>query len=291
MTSRYPRGRVIFSIIALCSSSLAFGQPRGGAPALQNEVSFSYDASTSGDAQRGLSRGEVAIDTFEIGYQYRRRLASGAALQIGLELAQHEIDSTGLALPSDLSAVSLPIGFRTAINADWMLNTRFVPAIAGDDGPGSGAFTLLGVIIGTRQVTPAFAWSFGVIGRTHADNPVIPILGLNWNFAPDWSLIIGAPRTGIRHRLNENLEWGLGASIRGGTFHIDAAPGPGLGDTYLDFREIRVGVDIKYSLASTFTLQFEAGAVTDRRFDYYDRGFEYNGDSAAYARIGLSFEF
>ena len=35
----------------------------------------------------------------------------------------------------------------------------------------------------------------------------------------------------------------------------------------------------------------EAGAVLDRRFDYYERNFEYKGGSAGFARAGLRFGF
>jgi hypothetical protein len=70
------------------------------------------------------------------------------------------------------------------------------------------------------------------------------------------------------------------------------APGiPRLANTYLDYRELRVGVGGDFKLSETLSLSIDAGVMTDRRFEYYDRNYTLNGDPAAFVTLGISGRF
>ena len=64
-----------------------------------------------------------------------------------------------------------------------------------------------------------------------------------------------------------------------------------LGISFLDFREVRAGLGADVKLAEKWSLALEAGAVTDRKFDYFDRNYSLNGDAGWYGTLFLRTSF
>ena len=54
---------------------------------------------------------------------------------------------------------------------------------------------------------------------------------------------------------------------------------------------MRVGFGADLTLPAGFILTLDAGMVTDRQFNYYDRDYRLNGDPAAYGSIALRAKF
>jgi hypothetical protein len=140
-------------------------------------------------------------------------------------------------------------------------------------------------------------WSFGLNANGFSDNPVIPIVGVRWKFAPQWLFSVGFPRTGFAYELNERFTLRAGASFAGGSFRITknlGVPAPGiarLANTYLDFREVRAGVGLDYTFADRATLSLDVGAVTDRKFDYFDKNYRLDGDAGTYVALAIKSSF
>jgi hypothetical protein len=72
---------------------------------------------------------------------------------------------------------------------------------------------------------------------------------------------------------------------------VKDALAPGLGDTRLEYREFRLGGGFDYKLSTNLSAQVDAGAVVDRRFDYYNRSYTLDGKDAAYVSLGLTAKF
>jgi hypothetical protein len=166
------------------------------------------------------------------------------------------------------------------------------PALAAAGGDFSGdSLNLAALIAVGRQADPEFGWSVGVMGSARGKNRVLPFATLRWKFAPDWSLSVGFPRTGVFYQASESLQLGLGISMQGGVYHVSDAPAAGLGDTWLDYREFRTGLSADYRLTRAWSVAAEGGVALDRRFDYYDRGVKLDGQSTGYGRIALRYRF
>ena len=52
--------------------------------------------------------------------------------------------------------------------------------------------------------------------------------------------------------------------------------------------EIRVGAGLRYNFNRSLRLDVEAGVMTDRKFDYYDRDYTLNGDAGTFASVSLN---
>ena len=58
--------------------------------------------------------------------------------------------------------------------------------------------------------------------------------------------------------------------------------GPSLADTWLEYREIRVGLAAEYAFGRALSVRAELGRVVDQRFEYIDRDVKLNGESPLY---------
>lgn len=272
----------------------AGGPPNGFA---LNDVAATYSFSSDSDLERNGKVGSVEVNHFKFEASFALPAPDTWRLGTSLFWSRDEFELTGpVPLPEDVEAVGLSFlatkDLSREIGPGWSAMALVTPGFASDAGKVNGdSFNLFALATLGREVSPTFSWSFGVIGRTRADTPVLPVLGLDWRFAPDWKLTVGFPRTGVAYQFTSRLSLTAGVTVQGGTYHIAKAPAPGLTDTYLDYREIRAGVGAAYQITPRLSLVLDGGVTVDRNFDYYDRGVELDGKSAGFGRLNLRYRF
>ena len=90
-------------------------------------------------------------------------------------------------------------------------------------------------------------------------------------------------------RATEQLTLRAVATINGGDFRLADDPralaervGPSLADTWLEYREIRLGLAAEYAFSRALSVRAELGQVVDQRFEYIDRDLKLNGESPVY---------
>jgi hypothetical protein len=244
--------------------------------------------------------GEVGVDAAFFDWRSSAALTEATKFNYGLSWSGYAFSRFGpMAVPEKLQEISLALGATHRLNPQWLLIASVQPGLYGDlEGGSHEAFNAPVMFLATWRQSRELAWSFGLRADPFADKPVLPFVGVNWRFAPQWEFTIGFPRAGFSYEVSPALMLGLGLTVQGGSFHIADDPrpvsiavGPRLDDTYLDYREIRVGLGADYRLNDTLSLAVEAGAITDQKFDYYERGYTLNGDTAAFFTIGLSGRF
>ena len=105
------------------------------------------------------------------------------------------------------------------------------------------------------------------------------------------------PRAGFTWEVREKLSLNAGLSLQGGSYRVTenlGVPAPGvarLNNTYVQYREIRFGAGADWRLGEHLKLSLEAGVMTDRRFEYFDRNYTLNGSAAPYLTVGLGGRF
>ncbi len=263
------------------------------APAPSLIESFAVRGGYSSDADVGT--GSVAVSHFEVGVS--GRFAGGMGLS-GLTFKSYQLDATGpLPLPESLQQASVTIGLQHRFSPAWSVLALLRPGFYGDfeklDGDSFNAPLL---ILANYSAHPELVWTFGLNLNAVADYPVLPVAGVRWRFAPEWTLNLAFPRTDVTWQVNEALAYSLGVRIEGGTFRVTDSPlfAPGavrLDNTYLDFTEIRVGAGVSLALNETMKLELEAGFMADRKFDYYDRDYRLNSDAGGFVSLSLNGRF
>lgn len=277
------------------TASAQVGRAERSAPSLTEEYDFFVDYAAEGDIDRnGLALGEISVTSFGGGVRTFRPLnAQGRGIIVGLEWSEYQLDpQAGVPLPDQLRQIQLVAGLNYPINDRWTFGVYARPGlysdfedIGGDDVNMPTLFTF------TYVQSPELIWLFGINLDLFSKNPVIPAIGLRWGFAPAWTFSLGFPRTGFAYAATDRLTLHMGASLAGGSFHVSERQANGLRDTLLDYREIRVGVSAEYAISATLKVELETGQSVDRNFDYFDRDYEIEGDSAPYVRLSFGGKF
>jgi hypothetical protein len=288
-----PRFAAPLLLLSLGFGALAAsGQPSGFMPA-RTEVDFSAgyfrvaDTSVSGAADG--ARVGIASSQLRIGAS--TRIGNGMRLLYGLGGNRHELDLTRTTcLPKELESIALLLGVAYVFDDRWSLLVSATPRLAGADRSLSTArFDLPVLALASYVQSPEVTWSFGLRYGARSEIAVLPIAGVAWRFAPAWELKVGWPESGVSWRATEQLTLRAVATINGGDYRLAADPrtlaervGPSLADTWLEYREIRVGLAAEYAFSRTFSLRADIGQVVDQRFEYIDRDLKLNGESPLY---------
>jgi len=291
-------------IVKICTAGAAVGLTALGARAeapqdgISQEAGASYSYSPSAGVERaGVKTGEVKVQNFAFDYRLGYQMAPGTRLLAGVNAGTTELGVDGAAaLPDRLRAVGLMAGVNQNLAEWWgpgwsttaLVRTVWTSTEANLSGAG---VAVQGVWTANYQQSATLAWNAGLVAGTHGRYAVLPVAGVRWNFAPDWTLAAGFPETKLAYSVTPQLGVKLAASFLGGSYHVEKAPAAGLGNTYLDYHEIRVGLGADYTVAPGVTVGAEAGAVVNRRFDYFDRDTKIEGRSAGYVALSLRARF
>jgi hypothetical protein len=273
------------------------GPPNTFAP---SDLSASYSFSAEGDIKlRGTKLGTAEVHSYEFEAGFSLPAPESWMFSSSLSWSRNEFKLTGpIPLPKSLESVGFSFmamkDLSKEIGPGWSAMAILNPGFASDSGEFSGdSFNLTAIAMIEREVSPTFTWSAGLVGNTPShDMAVFPMIGLRWKFARDWSLMLGFPRLGVSYQVNQALSLTAGLmQMQGGTYYVSESAIPGLNKTYLEYKEMRVGLRAEYQLNHDFSLEIDAGMTLDRTADYYDKDFKLKGDSAAYGRIGLKYQF
>lgn len=291
------RSLVCAALVSLVAPALnAAEPPQGFSP--DYDVAANYSFSTNGDLERGTKVGEVEVKHADIEAGMTFRSFEGWRFRTGVFANTSDIELTGaIPLPDQLEATGLSLSatkfFGGEAPDNWRATLILRPGVFSDgSGSSSDGFNVPGILTIGKRSSPTLSWDAGVRFDPTSKNEILPMFGVRWDFHPDWMLSVGFPRTEVTYKLAPNWTLKGGLRFQGGTYHVETALAPGLGDTYLEYREIRVGAGFEWKLSDSLSVNLDGGMVADRRFDYFERGYELKGgDSAAYLSIGLSARF
>ena len=261
-------------------------------PTLLESSAGNYSYSTKADLNRGGVVGAVAVHHAEVSLSGRHELTAGLQLAYGLGYDTNLLAAdAAVPLPDQLTVLSVNLGLIRSLNSEWTAALFARPGFYSDFARlGSRSLNVPVLVTANYTPRPELAWTFALSLDPFAKNPVLPVIGVRWQFAPDWEFALGFPRTGFTWQANADLALRADVSFQGGSYRVMHAPAaaPALAGTLLDYREIRAGAGLDYKLADATTLSLDAGVVTDRRFDYHERNYRLNGDPAAYLKLSFN---
>jgi hypothetical protein len=270
-------------------------------PALLESVSLIYSLSSDEGVDDGaFQAGDVSVDRFDLNLTGARPWAAAKGQFLyGLAYSRTEIDADpGLTLPETLQELSLSLGLRRELSGNWGLALFLRPGFYGDfESLDGDSFNVPALLLTSYRESAARMWFFGMTANAFSDNPVLPALGVRWQFSPSWTFDLGYPRTTLMWEAQEGFRAGLVLSAQGGNYRITEnlgvpAPGvPRLANTYVDYNEFRAGVRIEKTWGGAFTLDLEAGALLEREFDFHDRDYELDGSGGFFATLALRGRF
>ena len=288
----------LLSLLLAVNSSSA--QPaRANAGAAMKLVTAEYSYSGSESLDRAGPAGGVAVHHSALSAENRRAVSATDTFAFGLEFELNSLDTDpGTPLPQRLVETALSFTLNRQFSPRWNATVSIRPGLYGDfetiDEKMFNAPLLAGAAYAPSR---NLVWLFGLRANVYSEFPVIPFVGVRWQFDPQWSLNIAFPRSGIRWQVSPDLALGLGINLQGGTYRVSDNLGtpPGmngrLANTFVDYREIRVGVGAEYAMNKLVLARADLGAFTNRRFDYFDRDYTLDGDAGIFAAVSLRTTF
>jgi len=293
--------RFVLGSLLLIAAPRLFAQPASATfrPALIESFAGSYSFTAESELSRGPQVGTMTVHHMDFSLTGRTPLSEATMLLHGIAYARNTLDTAGaVLLPDALSEASVSFGLQHRLNAQWSLGAYLRPGFYGDfenlDGDSFNAPLLATAIY---AVDRELSWIFGFSANAFAERAFFPIVGVRWNYAPDWTLNIGFPRAGVTYQHSEQLALSAGATVQGGDYRISGdfgGPGAGYGrlaNTYLEYREIRLGLAAELKLAGDVALTADAGFAVEQRFDYNDRGYRLDGDTTPFFALAIKGRF
>jgi hypothetical protein len=262
-----------------------------------SDVTATYSLSSDGDVERNGKVGSVGISHYEFEASFSLPAPESWRFSSDLSWKRYKFDLTGaVPIPKELKEVGIIFmamkDLSKEIRPGWLTMAMLNPSFSSDSGKLSGdSLNIMGLVMIGKEVSPTFSWNVGLMGMSRGETKVMSMLGVRWGFAPDWELAVGFPDTGISYRFSEALTLKAGAEFHGGSYYISKAPAAGLGKTYMDYEEIRLGLSAEYQVSKNLSLVIDGGTTASRTFDYYDRNAKLDGKSAGYGTLSLKYQF
>jgi hypothetical protein len=202
-------------------------------------------------------------------------------------------------LPDKLNSLAGSVVYTHIVNPRWILTGRVgAGSYVTDTGLLSEGWAVSTMAMAIYNHSQTLTYIFGLGYNSNLEDlRILPIFGLNWRPAPQWSVAVGIPRTAVSYHFNKELSLSLALSGGGGAYYVKNDPLPGaaprsLADTRLQQRELRLGVDASWKINKVVRVSGAIGHVLYRKFKYQDRDFELKSDSfVPFASVSGMFSF
>ncbi len=268
---------------------------------IREDVNLSYTYVGNSDLKSGAS-GHMGEQTTQFGYNLKVPVNESLSFQWGINYNRLDFGQpAGSPLPDNLQTLSTTLGAEYKLSDEWALFGAVVPRlelIDNWDQIESQDFQVGGALGAIYDPNPDLSLRFGLaVNPGSIGTPVLPLLGLRWQFAKPWTLNFGFPRTAIDYQLLPNLRLSpIEISFNGGSFHTSKTYGNSVGmvdlnDRRLEYNEVRVGTGADYAVMKNMHVGLTAGAVVYREFDFKDASFSPKVDPAPYVQLGVKVGF
>ena len=274
-----------------------FFEGQGGGPSSDFNAEISYSVPST--VSRGNTKlGDIDALQSHIGYQLRLGSPTNLQWSVGFDWQRYGFGvPSGSPIPNTLQAFAFTLGINWPFAEKWNFRLQVAPGVYSDFHDFSSGDI-------NAPVTAALTYSVNpklqIIGQFNADArrefPIVAFVGARWQFAEKWTMLALFPRPRVEYQATDALALYAGGGFYGGAFRVAENFGRTHGQSNLDgqivnYREIRAGAGLRYSLGRRLSGELEGGWMIDRRFHFDDRHLLLNGDGAPYVSAFLSLPF
>jgi len=278
---------------------LATAARAGGSTRIAEEldVNYSYtgNAAVTGSKLTGATVDEHSADVkFVVSSQLTRDLL----LRVGGEWQRFSFGvPTGVPVPAVLQQASAVIGCDYQAGGQWIVRAELQPGLYSDFAEITGTDVDAPLVVaGVYLANPDLQWLLGLHVDARSQYPVMPVAGVRWKFADEWTLDFMLPKPRLEYDLNDRVQLYLGAGLAAGTFRIGNHFGTDNGLAKLDgqtvdYLEVRVGAGCSWKIAPMLSLEAEAGTLVYRDFDFFNARTDYRSHGAPYGEVACHARF
>jgi len=206
----------------------------------------------------------------------------------------------GSLIPNTLQQTAMTFGIDAELGDKWIMRLEVAPGVYSDFSDISLQDFNIPVILGfSYLVDSKLIWVFGLSAdfRREFPSPVLPAVGVRWQFADEWTLNFILPQPKLEYQIDDSLMVYLGAEFKGGNYAVSESFGndigqPELNNEIVEYTEIRAGIGVGYKIHPAVTINGEVGGSFFRNFNYDDEDLTLrSSEPAPYGAISLSASF
>jgi hypothetical protein len=300
------------TLTAIAASYAQAPAPAAVPPVEDRSTGLSFNGSFSGVGRTPFKSGttrynEISSSAFAFGLSQFIPFGQGSGVEAGLNYRRTSLQfepgkNRTLPLPQRLESLSLGFTYEQPINNRWsaLLGTTFVSATAGSGGFKSKGFGVEVFATATYESSPTLSFIGGVAYNSLSEDTtqLFPVLGVNWTPAPQWTVAVGIPETGVTYRFSDAFSLGLVAAFEGGAYYVETDPlpvsisKPDLARTTLDYFAVGAALKAGWRAGKRFSVIASVGTILQREFNYESRQLKLKSDgSGLYYEFGATFAF
>lgn len=282
-----------------------FESKTAGSPAGEQGMGMELDANygyVAGSPTHtgGHGLGEVSEQNAGFKYVALPELNKDLILRAGVAWERFSFGIPGGApLPQTLQQISGIIGCDYQINDQWLMRAELEPGLYGD-------FVDFGwrtvdaplVLAATYLADADLQWVVGLRIDVRSRYWLVPVAGVRWKYAEDWTLHLILPNPRLEYDLSKQVQLFIGASVFGGTYRLsdnfgtDHGIDPRANGAMLDYMELRAGPGVSWKVLPNVTIEAGVGAMLYREFEFSNPHMYIRSNSPApYAQLSCHASF
>ena len=248
------------------------------------------------DLEDGVNYGKQ--DAFELEFQYSHRflLTGHFYLTAGVNYNRFDFGSTGAPVPNHLQSLAAVVSLDYMVGADRGAFLELRPGFYGVDEFRNGTFDIPITVARAFVLKPEKI--FLIVGANVAflrgEYPVLPVVGLIWNFNEQWQLYAVVPEPRLIYRPSKNFDVFAGGQLTGGSFRTDRNDNilpHKLSNAQVDYSDYRGEAGLTWHVTRSVDLEASGGISFQRRFNFERADEDYTSDPAPFAKLSLKAEF
>ena len=268
------------------------------------KATYELDADTSyvGDARTNFGqegKGDVSEERTRGHFVIAPQYDEGPIYRFGLQYQRYSFGlSKAAPLPDELQSENVIVGMDFQLGNSWLVRVEADPGFYGDGrNIGYRDFNVPFLIGGSYIASAELQWVLGLDVDVNRQLPVIPAVGMRWEFTDNWVIDAVLPTPRLEYDWSKAMTLFVGGDVDDGTYRVDKGLGkavgqPKLGGAVMEYDEIRVGAGLSWKAAKGITLEMEGGYLPYREFDFHraDSHFS-NANGAAYGQMSIDAQF
>jgi len=273
--------------------SFQANQWTGTLGAYETNVQYDYVGGASQNLGHGQN-GRIDEQYLDVRETFMRHTLLLFLAQGGLEYQHQGFNPpAGTLVPDRLDMLYADIALDTHWSEKDLLHIEGRPGFYTDfQGGGLNAINAPLDVGYTRVVSNYFQWVLGFNFNSWRSNRFLGAPGFRWQINDHWKVKAYMPTPDIEYYARPNLTLTLGGDFRGESYRV----GPHFGDSInqhalnsalIDYREIRIGPGFSWNVRPLIEVNFMAGYMEGRQYDFHNDGIVLNGSGGPFVSVAV----
>jgi len=261
--------------------------------AYETNIQYDYAGGSSQNLGNGQN-GRIDEEYLDVRDTFMRHTLLVFLAQGGFEFEHQGFNApSGALVPDRLDKLDADIALDTHWSEKDLLHIEARPGFYTDfQGAGWNAINAPIDVGYTRVVSDYFQWVLGGNFNSWRSSRFLGAPGFRWQINDRWKVKAYMPTPDIEYYARPDLTLTLGGDFRGESYRVgphfgDSNGHPGLNSALVDYQEIRIGPGFSWNVRPLIEINFMAGYMVGRQYDFHPEGVVLNGSGSPFVSVAV----